>query len=136
MLEVSVICSNTNAVSKSCSRAESECHSSWHGYSQTASAVNNHVNASTLSTLHLRSNNYAAQEPFVDFVKSDLQGRAMLIKAAFDLFTIMQRRAIQVSQLLGARTCCLFLCVLVLLAGDWPSIIHKTQGNPHEYTSC
>lgn len=43
------------------------------------------------------------QEPFVDFLKSDLQARAMLIKAAFDLFTVMQRRGIQVSQpLLGA----------------------------------
>ena len=38
----------------------------------------------------------------MDFVKSDLQGRAMLIKAAFDLFTIMQRRGIQVRLLLGA----------------------------------
>ncbi|DBB03686.1 TPA: hypothetical protein ACH3X3_011009 [Trebouxia sp. C0006] len=36
------------------------------------------------------------QEPFVDFMKSDLQARAMLIKASFDLFTVMQRRAIQV----------------------------------------
>ena len=40
----------------------------------------------------------------MDFVKSDLQARAMLIKAAFDLFTIMHRRGIQVSQLLGARS--------------------------------
>ena len=39
----------------------------------------------------------------MDFLKSDLQARAMLIKAAFDLFTVMQRRGIQVSQpLLGA----------------------------------
>ncbi|DBA80626.1 TPA: hypothetical protein ACH3X1_007876 [Trebouxia sp. C0004] len=36
------------------------------------------------------------QEPFVDFMKSDLQARAMLIKASFDLFTVMQRRTIQV----------------------------------------
>ena len=40
----------------------------------------------------------------MDFVKSDLQARAMLIKAAFDLFTIMQRRSIQVRQLPGARS--------------------------------
>ena len=32
----------------------------------------------------------------MDFIKSDLQARAMLIKASFDLFTIMQRRGIQV----------------------------------------
>ena len=38
----------------------------------------------------------ALQEPFVDFISSDLQARAMLIKASFDLFTIMQRRGIQV----------------------------------------
>ena len=37
----------------------------------------------------------------MDFVQSDLQARAMLIKAAFDLFTIMQRRNIQVRQLLA-----------------------------------
>lgn len=39
---------------------------------------------------------YDMQEPFVDFIRSDLQARAMLIKAAFDLFTIMQKRNIQV----------------------------------------
>ncbi|KAL3145911.1 hypothetical protein ABBQ38_015279 [Trebouxia sp. C0009 RCD-2024] len=50
-------------------------------------------------------------EPFVDFGGSDLQARAMLIKAAFDLFTIMQRRGIQVEgvckgilQMLGRLT--------------------------------
>ena len=39
---------------------------------------------------------HCLQEPFVDFGKSDLRARAMLIKASFDVFTIMQRRGFQV----------------------------------------
>lgn len=32
----------------------------------------------------------------MDFIKSDLRARAMLIKASFDMFTVMQRRGFQV----------------------------------------
>ncbi len=54
------------------------------------------------------------QKPFVDFMKSDMQARAMLIKASFDLFTVMQRRTIQVRH--GCDACMRFsllhVCVL------------------------
>lgn len=34
----------------------------------------------------------------MSFMESDLQARAMLVKAAFDLFTVMQRRSLAVRQ--------------------------------------